>query len=71
MSITKQLWRKKFVTNLLVENIYFSDHVVVGIEIQKDYVDFILIYKICYHLVRKKNFNCFLDFLAIVIYLGM
>ena len=31
---------EEFFTNLLVENIYFSDYDVVGIEIQKDYVDF-------------------------------
>ena len=46
---------EEFFTKVTVGKIYFPDHNAVRITIHKNYVDFILIHKIYYKQVRKKN----------------
>ena len=52
--INKALMEEYF-TNVTVENIYFLDHDAVRIQFTKIMLIFILIHKICYSQVKKKN----------------
>ena len=46
---------EEYFTNVTVENIYFLDHDAARIQFTKIMLIFILIHKICYSQVKKKN----------------
>ena len=51
----KKALMEEFFTNITIESIYFSDLDAVRIGTQKIMLILILLHKICYNQVRKKN----------------